>query len=87
MSVVNAEPPSVARGAQTGWEGFRVASPDGHVGYVDAVRRDGASGRALSFTVRVGRIVVLAVPVERIARVSLRERLLFLECGPSGFAP
>jgi hypothetical protein len=61
------------------WNGFRVRSPEGHLGFVDVVRVDPESGRAKSFVVRAGRIIVLVVPVEEIEAVLPDERLILID--------
>jgi hypothetical protein len=69
--------PSIQHGEM--WNGFRVRSPEGHLGFVDVVQVDPESGRAESFVVRAGRIIVLVVPVEEIEAVLPDERLILID--------
>ncbi|MFN8187319.1 MAG: hypothetical protein U0R69_09585 [Gaiellales bacterium] len=59
-------------------EGFRVRSRDGHLGFVDAVRRDVDTGEPTSLVVRAGRIIVLVVPYETIEEVVLERELVMV---------
>ena len=67
--------------SQPAWEGFRVRSPEGHLGFVERVERDRESGRPVSVAVRAGRIIVLVVPVEEIQAVLPDESTILL--GPN----
>jgi hypothetical protein len=61
------------------WEGFRVRSSAGHLGFVEAVQRDPESGRAHSLVVRAGRIIVLVVPCEEIEAVVPGDELILID--------
>lgn len=58
--------------------GFRVRSPDGHLGLVEGVQggRGGDDPRYLA--VRAGRIIVLLVPIEEIESVDPDRRVIVL---------
>ena len=60
------------------WEGFRVRSPSGHLGFVEEVRRGFDSGEPEVVVVRAGRVIVLTVPVDEIDDVLQTERLVLV---------
>jgi hypothetical protein len=69
------------------WEGFRVQSPGGHLGFVEEVRPGSTSGDPSRLVVRAGRVVVLVVPISEIDAVDPGGRRLFVSGDVSDHVP
>ena len=59
-------------------EGFRVRSPEGHLGFVETIDLEVATGRPRALAVRAGRIIVLVVPTAEVESVFPDEKLVVL---------
>ncbi len=69
------------------WEGYRVRSPEGHLGFVEQVELDPETGRPATVAVRAGRVIVLVVPVGEIQSVVPEEGLILLGPGATRLGP
>jgi AAA+ superfamily predicted ATPase len=69
------------------WEGFRVHSPGGHLGFVEEVRPGSGAGDPSRLVVRAGRVVVLVVPISEIDAIDPARRLLFVSGDVSEHVP
>ena len=59
-------------------EGFRVRSPEGHLGFVETIDLEVATGLPRALAVRAGRIIVLVVPTAEVESVFPDEKLVVL---------
>jgi hypothetical protein len=69
------------------WEGFRVQSPGGHLGFVEEVRAGSNLGEPSRVLVRAGRVVVLALPLSQIEAIDPTKRLVLVSGDVSSHVP
>jgi hypothetical protein len=80
-------PPTITVLPAGDYAGWRVRSEDGHLGFVERLQVDAATGKPTYLAVRAGRIIVLLVPVDEVDTVDHGEQLIVLGPNSSRLVP